>query len=70
MTKAFEFGLDTFGDVTRGADGALLPHAQVIRNVIEEAVLADKLELFGFKDAPSRTSIEPNSQGYYRQHYM
>jgi len=43
MTKAFEFGLDTFGDVTRGADGALLPHAQVIRNVIEEAALADKL---------------------------
>src|SRR5579862_8978647 len=43
MTKAFEFGLDTFGDVTRGADGALLPHAQVIRNVIEEAVLADQL---------------------------
>jgi probable LLM family oxidoreductase len=43
MTKAFEFGLDTFGDVTRGADGVLLPHAQVIRNVIEEAVLADKL---------------------------
>ena len=43
MTKALEFGLDTFGDVTRGADGALLPHAQVIRNVIEEAVLADAL---------------------------
>jgi probable LLM family oxidoreductase len=43
MTKAFEFGLDTFGDVTRGTDGALLPHAQVIRNVIEEATLADKL---------------------------
>jgi probable LLM family oxidoreductase len=45
MTKAFEFGLDTFGDVTRGADGALLPHAQVIRNVIEEAVLADRLKI-------------------------
>src|ERR1700753_3685933 len=43
MTKALEFGLDTFGDVTRGADGAPLPHAQVIRNVIEEAVLADQL---------------------------
>jgi probable LLM family oxidoreductase len=43
MTKAFEFGLDTFGDVTRGADGAPLPHAQVIRNVIEEAALADRL---------------------------
>ncbi|HLZ04456.1 MAG TPA: LLM class flavin-dependent oxidoreductase [Bradyrhizobium sp.] len=43
MTKTLEFGLDTFGDVTRGADGALLPHAQVIRNVIEEAGLADQL---------------------------
>ena len=45
MTKTLEFGLDTFGDVTRGADGALLPHAQVIRNVIEEGVLADQLGL-------------------------
>jgi len=43
MTTSLEFGLDTFGDVTRGADGALLPHAQVIRNVIEEGVLADRL---------------------------
>src|ERR1700760_3352064 len=43
MTKAFEFGLDTFGDVTRSVDGALLSHAQVIRNVIEEGVLADQL---------------------------
>jgi probable LLM family oxidoreductase len=38
-----EFGLDTFGDVTRTAEGALLSHAQVIRNVIDEAVLADGL---------------------------
>jgi probable LLM family oxidoreductase len=43
MTKTLEFGLDTFGDVTRGADGALKPHAQVIRDVIDEAVLADQL---------------------------
>src|SRR5580704_2127142 len=43
MTKALEFGLDTFGDVTRGEDGTLSPHAQVIRDVIEEAVLADRL---------------------------
>ena len=43
MTKPIEFGLDTFGDVTRGADGALISHAQVIRNVIEEGVLADQL---------------------------
>jgi probable LLM family oxidoreductase len=43
MTTSLEFGLDSFGDVTRGADGALLPHAQVIRNVIDEGVLADRL---------------------------
>ena len=38
-----ELGLDTFGDVTSGADGAPLPHAQVLRNLIDEAVLADQL---------------------------
>src|ERR1700745_2928621 len=43
MTTSLEFGLDTFGDVTRGADGAMLSHPQVIRNVIDEAVLADAL---------------------------
>ena len=43
MTKALEFGLDTFGDVTKDKNGGLLPHAQVIRNVIDEAVLADQL---------------------------
>lgn len=44
-----ELGLDTFGDVTRGADGQLLPHAQVIRNVVDEGVLADRLgiDFFG-----------------------
>jgi probable LLM family oxidoreductase len=40
---ALEFGLDTFGDVMRGADGAPVSHAQAIRNVIDEAVLADAL---------------------------
>lgn len=43
MAQSLEFGLDTFGDVTTGADGQPLPHAQVIRNVIDEAVLADEL---------------------------
>jgi alkanesulfonate monooxygenase SsuD/methylene tetrahydromethanopterin reductase-like flavin-dependent oxidoreductase (luciferase family) len=43
MTAPLEFGLDTFGDVTRGADGAPLAHARVIRNVIDEGVLADQL---------------------------
>jgi probable LLM family oxidoreductase len=36
-----ELGLDTFGDVTRNSDGQPLPHAQVIRDVVAEAVLAD-----------------------------
>ncbi len=43
MTSAIELGLDTFGDVTRGADGGPLPHAQVIRNLVDEAELADRL---------------------------
>lgn len=49
MAQHLEFGLDTFGDVTSGADGAALPHAQVIRNVIAEGVLADKVgvDFFG-----------------------
>ncbi len=49
MSDTLEFGLDTFGDVTAGADGRPLPHAQVIRNLIEEAVLADAvgIDFFG-----------------------
>jgi probable LLM family oxidoreductase len=43
MTSTLELGLDTFGDVTRDADGRALSHAQVLRNVIDEAVLADEL---------------------------
>ena len=43
MKPYLELGLDTFGDVTRDADGSPLPQAQVIRNVIDEAVLADEL---------------------------
>src|SRR3954471_23890086 len=42
-TSLVELGLDTFGDVTRDDTGAPIPHAQVIRNVIEEATLADRL---------------------------
>jgi len=41
----FQLGLDTFGDVTYDADQRLLPQAQVIRNVVAEAVLADQLGL-------------------------
>ena len=44
-TSAVRFGIDTFGDVTRGPDGAPTPQAQVIRDVVEEAVLADQVGL-------------------------
>ncbi|MEV7631011.1 LLM class flavin-dependent oxidoreductase [Microbacterium sp. NPDC089318] len=44
-----EFGLDTFGGVTKDADGEPVPHPQVIRDIIDEAVLADSvgLDFFG-----------------------
>ncbi|MDP8921493.1 MAG: LLM class flavin-dependent oxidoreductase [Chloroflexota bacterium] len=45
MTTYLQLGLDTFGDVTYDAEGRLLPQAQVIRNVVAEAVLADELGL-------------------------
>jgi probable LLM family oxidoreductase len=40
-----ELGLDTFGDVTVTSDNEPQTHASVIRNVVEEAVLADRLGL-------------------------
>jgi probable LLM family oxidoreductase len=42
------FGLDTFGDVTTGPDGKRLPYAQVIRNVIDQAVLAERVGVDAF----------------------
>lgn len=43
MHQHVELGLDTFGDVTMGSEGTLLPHDQVIRDVVDEAVLADEV---------------------------
>ena len=48
MAQQLEMGLDTFGDVTVGADGKPLPHAEVLRNVVAEAELADRLGLHFF----------------------
>lgn len=45
MTRRFELGIDTFGDVTSDADGRPRHAAQVIRDVVEEAVLADRVGL-------------------------
>ena len=43
MTIQLDMGLHTFGDVTADVDGALLPHAVVIRNLVDQAALADEL---------------------------
>ncbi|MFJ4164253.1 LLM class flavin-dependent oxidoreductase [Microbacterium sp. NPDC089698] len=38
-----QFGLGTFGDVSRGADGEMLSGAQTIRNIVAQAVRAEKV---------------------------
>ena len=48
MEARVELGLDTFGDVTLDAGGRPRPQAQVIRDVIAEAELADKLGIYCF----------------------
>jgi probable LLM family oxidoreductase len=48
MTPPVQFGLDTFGDVTRGSDGQPLSHGQILRNVVAEAELADSVGVDAF----------------------
>lgn len=43
MTQQIELGLDTFGDITANPDGSLKSHAEVIRDVVEEGILADEI---------------------------
>jgi probable LLM family oxidoreductase len=43
MASRIELGLDSFGDVTDGPDGKPQHVAQVIRDLIDEAVLADEV---------------------------
>ncbi len=45
MTDAIELGLDTFGDLESTDAGQPLTHAQTLRNVVEQAVLADQVGL-------------------------
>lgn len=47
MTQ-IELGIDTFGDVTVDADGHPVPHPQVIRDVVAQAVRAEELGLDAF----------------------
>jgi probable LLM family oxidoreductase len=48
MTDSFELGIDTFGDITAAPDGTIHPAGQVLRDVVEEAVLADQVGLQAF----------------------
>lgn len=43
MQHELELGIDTFGDVTVDGDGRPLSEPEVIRNVVDEAVLADSV---------------------------
>lgn len=43
--STIEFGLDTFGGVTHDEDGTAVPHDQVIRDLVGDAVTADELGL-------------------------
>ncbi len=46
--QTLKFGLDTFGDVTVDPDGQPVHAAQVIRNIVEQAALADSLGIDAF----------------------
>ncbi len=48
MADQFELGVDTFGDITIAPDGTRHTQARVLRDVVEEAVLADDLGLDAF----------------------
>ena len=43
-----ELGLDTFGDVSVDLDGNTVPYGQVIRTVVAQAELADRLGIDAF----------------------
>lgn len=47
-SSEIELGLDTFGDVTLDESGERLSDAQTIRNVVDQAVLADRVGLSFF----------------------
>src|SRR6202040_3736103 len=57
------FGLDTFGDVTHDDDDRPLSHAQTIRNVVEQGVLADQVGVDFFGIGEHHTDDFPLSAG-------
>src|SRR3989441_10864142 len=57
------FGLDTFGDVTHDENDRPLSHAQTIRNVVEQGVLADQVGIDFFGIGEHHTDLFPVSAG-------
>ncbi|WP_406449510.1 LLM class flavin-dependent oxidoreductase [Streptomyces sp. NBC_01622] len=60
-TDGVTLGLDTFGDVTNGADGKPLTHGQAIRRLVEEGVLADQVGVDHFGIGEHHTEAMPLS---------
>ncbi len=56
-------GLDTFGDVTYGDEERPLSHAQTIRNIVEQGVLADQVGVDFFGIGEHHTEDFPLSAG-------
>ena len=56
-------GLDTFGDRTNTATGQPLSHAQTIRNVVEEGVLAEQVGVDFFGIGEHHTDYFPMPAG-------
>ena len=46
MPQQIELGLDTFGDIQADSEGQSQSQAQVIRNIVDEAVLADEAGVY------------------------
>ncbi len=62
MKFPFTFGLDTFGDVAHDEDDRPLSHAQTIRNLVEQGVLADQIGLDFFGIGEHHTDDFPLSR--------
>jgi probable LLM family oxidoreductase len=61
--RGLVLGLDTFGDVTDGEDGRPVTHAQTIRDLVEQGVLADEVGVDYFGIGEHHTDYFPLSAG-------
>jgi probable LLM family oxidoreductase len=63
VTQHLTLGLDTFGDRTSDDDGQPLTHAQVIRDLVDQGILADEVGLDFFGIGEHHTDYFPLSAG-------